>query len=155
MKNLWMLIASALLLSACNQQVEQQAESTLAEPESAAEEVALTSGVTVENMDTSVKPGEDFNAYVNGTWIANTEIPADKPSYGNFRVLRDESQDAVKEIIAASAEGDFAVGSDEQKVGDLYQSYMDMETRNKRGVEPLAEEVARIDALNNYSDLAR
>ena len=155
MKNLWMLIASALLLNACNQQVEQQAESTLAEPESAAEEVALTSGVTVENMDTSVKPGEDFNAYVNGTWIANTEIPADKPSYGNFRVLRDESQDAVKEIIAASAEGDFAVGSDEQKVGDLYQSYMDMETRNKRGVEPLAEEVARIDALNNYSDLAR
>lgn len=155
MKNYWMIIASALLLSACNQQAEQQAEPPGPVPETATEKAALDSGLMLENMDNSVKPGDDFNSYVNGTWIANTEIPADKPSYGNFRVLRDESQDAVKDIIAASAEGEFAVGSDEQKVGDLYQSYMDMETRNNRGVRPLAEEFARIDALNNYSDLAR
>ena len=81
MKKYWIIIASLLLLSACNKQAEQTAEPTQAEPEAAAEEVALSSGLKLENMDTSVRPGDDFNSYVNGTWMANTEIPADKPSY--------------------------------------------------------------------------
>ncbi len=42
----------------------------------------LVSGLMLKNMDTSVRPGDNFDAYVNGTWIKNTKIPADKPSYG-------------------------------------------------------------------------
>lgn len=114
----------------------------------------LTSGVYKEYMDTSVKPGDDFNSYVNGGWKKTAEIPADKSSFGAFNILRDESEDNVKAIIEESASGEFAAGSDEQKVGDLYQSYMDLEARNKTGVAPLKEEFAKIDALHNYDDLA-
>ena len=55
-------------------------------------------------MDTSVRPGDDFFAYANGTWLKNTEMPADKSRYGAFDKLRDESQEAVKAIIEESLE---------------------------------------------------
>ena len=109
----------------------------------------------VENMDASVKPGDDFFHYVNGKWIAEAEIPADKSSYGGFVLLQDEAQEDVKAIIEISAEGEFENGSDEQKVGDFYKSYLDMDERNERGVEPLAPELARIDAIGDYDDLAQ
>ena len=118
------------------------------------EKVAPRSGIDLENMDASVKPGDDFFHYVNGKWIAEAEIPADKSSYGGFVLLQDEAQEDVKAIIEMSAEGEFEKGSDEQKVGDFYKSYLDMDTRNERGVEPLAPELARIDAIGDYDDLA-
>ena len=114
----------------------------------------LASGISLENMDTSIRPGDDFFLYVNGTWIEETEIPADKSSYGGFIILRDEAEDAVKAIIEASASGDFARGSDEQKVGDLYKSYMDMDTRNARGLTPLQAELDRIAAIESHEQLA-
>jgi putative endopeptidase len=123
--------------------------------ESAPEEAtALRSGIDVQHMDTSVNPGDDFFSYVNGKWVAETEIPPDKASYGGFTILRDEAQEDVKAIIEMSATGDFAKGSDEQKVGDLYKSYMDMEARNARGSDPLGSEFDRIDAIASYDDLA-
>lgn len=124
--------------------------------EAAAEkqDVALSSGVLKEYMDTQVKPGDDFSAYVNGTWMKNTEIPADKSSYGIGYILHEESEDNVKKIIESSASGDFEKGSDEQKVGDLYKSYMDTETRDKLGASPLQKEFEKVDAINNYDDLA-
>ncbi|MBD0850724.1 M13 family metallopeptidase [Maribacter arenosus] len=114
----------------------------------------LTSGILTQYMDTLVNPGDDFSAYVNGTWVKNTEIPADKSSYGVAYIIYEESEDAVKKIIEESASGDFAAGSDEQKVGDLFQSYMDMEKRNELGVAPLQPELAKIDAISNYDELA-
>ena len=84
-------------------------------------EKELTSGILTEYMDTSVNPGDDFTAYVNGTWVKNTEIPADKSSYGVGYIVHEESEDNVKKIIEESASGDFEKGSDEQKVGDMYQ----------------------------------
>jgi len=145
-KNLLIGAVVLLLLSACGQE-----PATEAVPEEAA---PLTSGINAQYMDTSVKPGDDFFMYVNGTWIAETEIPADKASYGGFRILRDEAQDDVKVIIEASATGDFAKGTDEQKVGDLYKSYMDMATRNELGVEPLAPVLEKIGAIETYDGLA-
>ena len=101
-----------------------------------------------------MRPGDDFNAFVNGTWIDTAEIPADRSRSGVFLEVHERSQENVKLIIEESAKGDFAKGSDEQKVGDLYTSYMDMETRNELGVTPLAAEFARIDELQDYRDLA-
>jgi len=113
----------------------------------------LGSGITLENMDTSVRPGDDFFSYVNGAWVEKTDIPADKGRFGTFDLLRDASQDSVKVIIEESASGDFAKGTDEQKVGDLYRSYMDLETRDARGMEPLLPELKRIDAISSRDDL--
>ena len=120
----------------------------------AEETQARHSGIAVANMDSKVRPGDDFFSYVNGKWVAETEIPADKSSYSVFSTLNDEAQDNVKIIIEESATGDFAKGSDEQKVGDLYRSFMDMETRDARGMEPLQPELERIDSIANHDDLA-
>ena len=133
-------------LTACGQ---QEAPTIAAGPG-----VALKSGIALENMDTSVRPGDDFFTYVNGKWISETEIPADKASYGGFAILADEAQEDVKAIIELSANGEFAKGTDEQKVGDLYKSYLDMNTRNARGVGPLKPELERIAALTDHEELA-
>jgi putative endopeptidase len=117
-------------------------------------EVMLSSGINQDNMDKMVKPGDDFNAYVSGTWMKNTEIPADKSRFGAFNVLRDNAEADVKAIIEAVSSGDYPMGSDEQKLGDLYQSYMDMETRNKLGTAPIWEDIARVQKITNASDLS-
>lgn len=117
-------------------------------------EVVLTSGILTEYMDTSVNPGDDFTSYVNGTWMKNTEIPSDKSSYGIGTILHEASEDNVKKIIEGSASGTFEKGSDEQKVGDLYKSYMDLKTRNKLGASPLQSEFDKVDAIKNYDELA-
>ena len=136
------------MLVACGQ---DQATATVADSAVAA---APRSGIIIEHMDKSIRPGDDFFSYVNGAWVEDTEIPKDRASYSVFAVLREESQENVKAIIEESATGNFAKGSDEQKVGDLYQSYMDMETRNAKGTEPLQPEVDRINALADYDELA-
>ncbi len=114
----------------------------------------VQSGIIKDNMDPSVKPGDNFTAYVNGSWMKTTEIPNDKSSYGIGTILHEESEDKVKAIIEEAASGNFAVGSDEQKVGDLYASYMNMEKRNAIGTAPLKSEFEKIDAISNYDELA-
>ena len=138
--------AAIVALTACGQQEVPAVAKDAPE--------ALKSGISAEHMDASVRPGDDFFSYVNGTWIAETEIPADKASYGGFGILADEAQEDVKAIIEQSASGKFAAGSDEQKVGDLYKSYLDMETRNAKGVTPLEPELERIAAIANHDELA-
>ena len=135
-----------LTLVACGQQTDEEA---------VVEQLkALGSGIDSAGMDLSVRPGEDFFAYMNGTWVAETEIPADKARYGTFDMLRDESQENVKTIIEESSTGDFAKGTDEQKVGDLYRSFMDTETRDAKGVEPLQPALDRIAAIADRDELA-
>ncbi|MGB5647390.1 M13 family metallopeptidase [Muriicola sp.] len=134
------LFFSLLAIAACKQEEK--------------EEKPLTSGILTEYMDTSVKPGDNFTQYVNGTWVKNTPIPDDKASYGVGYIVYEESEDNVKKIIEESASGDFAQGSDEQKVGDLYESYMNLEKRNSLGAAPLKAELEKIDAIASYDDLA-
>ncbi|MEZ7499669.1 M13 family metallopeptidase [Flavobacterium sp. Arc3] len=114
----------------------------------------LASGLMLKNMDTLIRPGDNFDAYVNGTWQRNTLIPADKPNYGAGYIVYDKSQEDVKAIIENASKSDFADGSDEQKIGDYYGDYMDSIGRNKIGVAPLLPEFKKIDSISNYSDLA-
>ncbi len=137
MKNLKIsLVAAVVLMASCNKKEE------------------LISGVTKKNMDTLVKPGDNFDAYVNGTWVKNNKIPADKTSYGAFDVLYDQSQKDVKAIIEEASKGTFAEGSDEQKIGDYYSSFMNRKDRDAKGIAPIQPELKNIDAIANYTDLA-
>ncbi|HEY5643279.1 MAG TPA: M13-type metalloendopeptidase [Woeseiaceae bacterium] len=141
------IIFSALALSflaACGQQPEPATAPT----------TAPRSGIDLSAMDTTIKPGDDFFSYVNGTWVKSTEVPADKASYSVFAVLNDEAQENVRLIIEESANGDFEPGTDEQKVGDLYNSFLDWDTRNARGIEPLKPELERIASIKDKDDLA-
>jgi putative endopeptidase len=151
-------VCVAMLLAGCEQSATTTSEVKPAAAEqqssTAINQAAVDSGIDYGNMDKGVHPGDDFFAYVNGNWLKNTEIPADKSSYGIGRMVHDESVEKVKQIIEDSAKGDYAEGSDEQKVGDLFNSYLDYENRNKLGLEPLAEEIAKIDAISSKTELA-
>ena len=137
MKNFKMtLLAAVVLVASCAKKEE------------------LTSGINKKNMDTKVKPGDNFADYVNGTWYKNTKIPADKASYGAFDMLYDQSREDVKTIIEGAAKGDNADGSDEQKIGDYYASFMNRKDRDAKGISPIQPELKAIDAIANYTDLA-
>ncbi|MBK0370585.1 M13 family metallopeptidase [Flavobacterium agrisoli] len=114
----------------------------------------LTSGVILKNMDTLVKPGDNFDAYVNGNWTKTHKIPADKDAIGIDQIINDKAQEDVKEIIENSSKGNFTNGSDEQKIGDFYQAFMNIKVRDQKGITPLLPEFKKIDAISNYSDLA-
>jgi putative endopeptidase len=137
--------AALLVLAACGQ---QDATEVAAEAPS-----ALRSGIDMSHIDKSIDPGDDLYGHMNARWIEAFELPADKSNYGTFTMLRDQSQEDVKAIIDMAATGDFAKGADEQKVGDLYKSYLDMDTRNGRGIEPLRPELERIAAISGHGEL--
>jgi putative endopeptidase len=149
MKKLLAFLAFTLLLSACGQDSTPTQTAVVAETAP-----QKHSGLLIENMDPTVRPGDDFNAYVNGTWMKTNEIPADRAANSVGLIVHEQATADVKTIIEEASEGDFPPGSDEQKVGALYSSYMDMDTRNNLGVSPLDAEFARVQVLENHEQLA-
>ena len=121
---------------------------------SCAKKEELTSGINKKNMDAKVKPGDNFANYVNGTWLKTMKIPADKSSYGAFDLLYDQSQKDVKTIIEEAAKGNTTDGSDEQKIGDCFSSFMNRKDRDAKGITPIQSELKTIDGIANYNDLA-
>jgi putative endopeptidase len=118
-------------------------------------EAPLLSGVIKENMDTSINSGDNFHQFVNGTWLKKNKIPDDKASYGTFNMLDDQSKKEVKIIIEEAAKSNADEGTDEQKIGDFYNAFTDMKTRDVKGIAPLMDDFKKIDAISNYSQLAR
>jgi endothelin-converting enzyme/putative endopeptidase len=117
--------------------------------------VQLGSGISLENMDPSVRPQDDFFRYVNGAWMETAEIPADRTSSGVFLDLRDKAREDVLAIIEdLSASEGLVPGSDEQKVADLYNSFMDTERLEELGMTPLQVELEEIDAIADKDDLS-
>jgi putative endopeptidase len=114
----------------------------------------MTSGVDTKDFDPSVKPQADFYRYVNGGWLERTKIPADKSNYGAFNILIDKTEENLRKIIEGTASmPDKKEGSDEQKVGDFYSSFMDTVRIEKLGLQPLQEELGRIAAISSRNDL--
>ena len=121
-----------------------------------AAETMLKSGIDSSGFDTSVRPQDNFFQYVNGGWIAHTEIPADKSNYGSFTALADKAESDLRAIIEeAAADKTHAKGSDAQKIGDMYASFMDTARIEKLGVTPLKAEFGRIDAIKDRPSLVR
>ncbi|CAM5460174.1 M13 family metallopeptidase [Alishewanella longhuensis] len=147
-------VAIALSLSACSKPETNSATSTAAEKPAAAQQVALVSGVDTQYFDPSVAFGQDFFLAINGKWLAETEIPADKATYGSFHLLADRSQQAVKDIIdEVAARTDLVAGSDEQKLGSFYNSFMDEATIEQKGLAPLSAQLEAITALTDKAQL--
>ena len=115
----------------------------------------LTSGIDMQNADTAVRPQDDFYNYVNGTWLKKTEIPADKSSWGSFYELRENSLNELRTIVdSVSKNKAVTPGSNEQKIADVYASYMDEPTLDTLGITPLNSQVALIDALQDKKQIA-
>ena len=112
------------------------------------------SGIDMQNADLTVRPQDDFYSYVNGSWLKKTEIPADKSSWGAFYELRENSLNQLHTIVdAVSAEKNIVPGSNQQKIADLYASFMDEPALETLGVKPLNAEFARIDALKDKKQI--
>ena len=111
-------------------------------------------GVDTAGMDPSVKPGDNFYRYANGTWLDKTEIPADRSSYGMFTRLAEEASRRTRALIEESASANAPAGSDARKLGDIFASFMDEAAIESKGLAPLKPELDRIAAINTRRDLA-
>ena len=117
---------------------------------------SLASGIDQANFDKAVRPQDDLFRAVNGSWLAKTEIPADRSEYGVFSVLAEKAETDLREIIdnCAAAKNN-APGSEAQKVGDLYALFMDEARAEELGVQPIAARLAAVDAIHTKADLIR
>lgn len=149
-------VALVLGLGGCSEpatdnQVNQADKKTEAVPAK-----ALTSGIELANMDVNVRPQDDFYRYVNGQWIARTEIPADKSNYGSFTQLADDAQVKLRAIIDRTAAlKNTKPGSDEQKLGDFFNSFMNETLTEQLGYKPLEGLLGEVKSLNSHSDVTK
>ena len=164
MKRLMLGAASLALITACahHQDVVAPAETAQEAPAKPAEVLNLSApdvwgawGINFDTQDTSVKPGDDFNAFVNGAWISSFEIPADKSRYGSFDLLREKSEQRVRFIIDDLAAAQPDASTKEGKIAHFYNAYMNTDVIEAAGLDPVAPYFAEIDAIANTTDIAR
>ena len=138
------LIASvSLLLTSCGEATKDSKKAA-----------DLSHGIILENMDTTVNPKDDFYNYVNGNWMKNTKIPKDISLWGGFSVLRKSTDKDVLEIIAKAKKNvNYASDTDQAKALFLFDSKLDLDTRNTLGITPLQPALDAIAAINNLNDL--
>ncbi|MBZ4189795.1 M13 family metallopeptidase [Niabella beijingensis] len=106
------------------------------------------------NMNTSVKPGNDFYEYASGAWVKSNPVPAKETRWGSFNMLRDFNINAVKSILEkAQANKSAAAGSVEKRVGDFYAAGMDSVAIEKLGYAPIKEDLAAIESIKTLPEL--
>ena len=119
-----------------------------------AEVMPLVSGLNIDAIDKNIRAQDDFYQYANGSWLTQTKIPADKSRFGMFNVVHDTTQERLKAIIQEAAEMDSKSGSNNQKLGDMYNSYMNETLANELGIKPLQGDLDMIAAAENKAQLA-
>ena len=141
-----------VLLSACSAAEKTAPAETAPKPT----KVAIGSfGIDTAQMDTSVKPGDDFFKYVNGKWLATFKIPEDKASHGAFTALVDKSEDDIHSLLDGLGKAPPAAGSVQKKVVDFYNSWMNESAIEARGVEPLKTDIDAINAARTKADIVK
>jgi putative endopeptidase len=129
------------------------AEGAAAKNTAAKKGQTLSAGIATEYIEPSVRPQDDFYDYLNGKWMKTVEIPADKSSWGSFAKLRDDTLPQLRGIIEKAAAGNPAKGTDAQRIGDYYASFMDEAKLEQLGITPLNGELAKIAALKDKAEL--
>ena len=131
-KKILLMMTMAASLTACNQQ---------------------TTGLKLENMDTTVKPGTDFYQYACGGGVKNNPLKPEYSSYGSFDVVVEENQKRIRELIEDLASKPQEQGSLGQKIGDLYALRMDSVRQNKEGVKPVLADMERVAKVKTTEEL--
>ncbi|MBW8880385.1 MAG: peptidase M13, partial [Asticcacaulis sp.] len=112
-----------------------------------------TWGFDASGMDTSVKPGDDFFEYANGTALKNLVIPGDKPGQGSFDLLYDLSEFQLNALVTGLAKRTDLAGED-LKIADLYRSAMNADLKEQRGVSPFVPELRRLEDVKDKKQMA-
>lgn len=114
--------------------------------------VSPRSGIQTQYFDPGVRPQDDFYEYVNGKWLADTEIPPDRPAYGAASQLYDDVQRQLAAILAdLNTRG--PADADTARIIGLYRSFLDEDRIEKQGISPLRSELARIAGIRSRADL--
>jgi putative endopeptidase len=113
--------------------------------------MTIKPGLDIANFDTSVRPQDDLFRHTNGKWLRDVEIPADQAIYGSFMILRDLSEERVREILEDAAKNPKPGVS--QKIGDMYGSFLDEARANELGKAPIADDIVRIEKVANVAEL--
>jgi putative endopeptidase len=108
----------------------------------------------MQDMDRSIKAGDDFYHYANGDWIRTAVIPAGQTGSDTRSILMARTSQRVRDLIQGAAEAQASKGSLAQKVGDYYASFMDESSIEAKGMAPLADEMAMISAITNRVSLS-
>ncbi|UNB52328.1 M13 family metallopeptidase [Mycolicibacterium sp. YH-1] len=115
---------------------------------------AIRSGIDLSYVDEAARPQDDLFGHVNGRWLNDYDIPADRATDGAFRLLADRAEEQVRDLIGEAAASGGAAGTDEQRVGDLFASFMDEAAVTAAGVRPLLDELAAVDSAADLVSLA-
>lgn len=107
------------------------------------------------NFDTSVRVQDDLYRHVNGTWLKNVKIPSDKSNYGSFTALADLSLERIHKILEEMSTETHEAGTERQKIGDFYKSFLNVELANEKGYSPLQAELNSIRSLGSKSDIIK
>ncbi|PLX10168.1 MAG: peptidase M13, partial [Marinilabiliales bacterium] len=140
----YLLIAITVMIgiNACNNEVSQKK--------------TMTKAIDKENMDMSVKPGDNLFQYANGGWINSNPIPDEYSQYGAFTVIYEENQEQLKSLVEeVSAQKDTKQGSVNQKIRDFYNSGMDTVKIEELGVNALATQLDEITNLKTKEDIEK
>ncbi|MFZ4621650.1 MAG: M13 family metallopeptidase, partial [Bacteroidota bacterium] len=108
---------------------------------------------TVNEINEGPSPTKNFYEWVNHDWMKSTEIPADKPGMNNFIVIREQVNKEIADLLTSLAKKPNPTDSD-VKINRIYQSFMDMDRRNAKGISPLLPDLRRIDSAKTYDDIA-
>ena len=144
-----MCALTVLVLVGCSKDPADNADSIAGAADS-----RRTLGFDPVELNDAVHPGDDFFAYVNGRWISENEIPADRSRYGAFDMLRDKSDEDVKAIIEEASASSNEEGSDEQAGWAIStRHFQDFASRDAAGIQPLERYLSAVDALNSKQDV--
>ena len=139
-KPLLMVFASALALSACNTSTGNNA----AQEQKQGTDIGIQTGW----IDKSVKPGDDFFQYANGTWIKNTAIPADRPSIGAFFIADQQREKNTRELFDEILKSNATSGPNAM-IANYYNAYLNTDAIDKAGMTPAK---ADLDAVAKIAD---
>ncbi|WP_027506129.1 M13 family metallopeptidase [Rhodococcus sp. UNC23MFCrub1.1] len=117
--------------------------------------LARPSGLDLKFVDAATRAQDDLFEHVNGRWLAEYDIPADRAVDGAFRTLYDRAEEHVRDIIQVAADSSPAPGSDAAKIGDLYSSFLDADAIEAAGTAPIADELAAVAHATDSEALAR
>jgi predicted metalloendopeptidase len=129
-----------------NNLVAATAVSKVSEPEQA-------SGVNLGALDRSTRPQDDFYQFANGGWLNNTEIPEIYSGYTVYHQVHEEAEKALLRIVETAAGSSDKNGTESQQVGDIYNSWMDEETINANGIEPIRQELDLVETIDSTASL--
>jgi putative endopeptidase len=116
-------------------------------------EPELVSGVHLDALDRSTRPQDDFYQFVNGGWLDSTEIPEIYSGYTVYHEVNERVEIALREIIETSADSPGEKGTESQQVGDIYGSWMDVESINAASITPVQSELDLVTAVDSVHSL--